>query len=179
MGSILPFIRKSGAVFDHYATEAMGLAFDTACKELHDKGQPQIVYEIIAKRIIDAAKNGGAQSYRVSSGGACRTGHRNRQVGAIVRGVCELRVGAHPSWRMFRPNVDPANRSTFRVLEVRRDIVQIPGRQISSHQPLAMMAAMTLRAKAVDPDGGTFAPLNGAGQISKELSWFTAPWHRP
>jgi len=58
LGSILPFIRKSGAVFDDYATEAMGLAFDTSCKELHDGGQPQIVYEIIAKRIIDAAKNG-------------------------------------------------------------------------------------------------------------------------
>jgi hypothetical protein len=27
-------------------------------RELHDKGQPAIVYEVIAKRIIDAAKNG-------------------------------------------------------------------------------------------------------------------------
>ena len=34
------------------------VAFDAACKELHDKGQPAIVYEVIAKRIIDAAKNG-------------------------------------------------------------------------------------------------------------------------
>lgn len=58
LGSILPFIRKSGAVFDDYITEAMGLAFDTACQELHDRGQPQIVYEIIARRIIEAAKNG-------------------------------------------------------------------------------------------------------------------------
>ena len=58
MGSILPFIRKSGAVFDDCLAEAMGLAFDTACKELHDRGQPQIVYEIIARRIIKAAKNG-------------------------------------------------------------------------------------------------------------------------
>ena len=58
MGSILPFIRKSGAVFDDRVTEIMGVAFDTACNELHDRGQPQIVYEVIAKRIIDAAKNG-------------------------------------------------------------------------------------------------------------------------
>jgi hypothetical protein len=36
----------------------MGEAFDDACKELHDTGQPPIVYEVIAKRIIDAAKNG-------------------------------------------------------------------------------------------------------------------------
>ncbi len=58
MGSILPFIEKAGTVFDDHATEVMREAFDAACKELHDKGQPTIVYEVIAKRIIDAAKNG-------------------------------------------------------------------------------------------------------------------------
>ena len=58
MASILPFIRKIGTVFDDQATELMGEAFDDACKELHDKGQPSIVYEVIAKRIIDAARNG-------------------------------------------------------------------------------------------------------------------------
>jgi hypothetical protein len=56
--SILPFIRKGGWVFDDDATRILGEAFDSACKTLHDKGQPQIVYEVIAKRIIDAAKNG-------------------------------------------------------------------------------------------------------------------------
>ena len=58
MASILPFIKKSGIVFDDHATGIMGEAFDAACKELHDKGQPAIVYEVIAKRIIDAARNG-------------------------------------------------------------------------------------------------------------------------
>ena len=58
MASILPFIKKAGSVFDDHATEVMGAAFDAACQELHDKGQPPIVYEVIAKRIIDAAKNG-------------------------------------------------------------------------------------------------------------------------
>jgi hypothetical protein len=58
VGSILPFIARSGTVFDDHATEIMGAAFDAACKELHDKGQPAIVYEVIAKRIIDAAKIG-------------------------------------------------------------------------------------------------------------------------
>jgi hypothetical protein len=58
VGSILPFIARSGTVFDDHATEIMGAAFDAACKELHDKGQLAIVYEVIAKRIIDAAKNG-------------------------------------------------------------------------------------------------------------------------
>jgi hypothetical protein len=60
VASILPFIKKSGIVFDDHATKIMGEAFDAACRELHDKGQPTIVYEVIAKRIIDAAGNGGA-----------------------------------------------------------------------------------------------------------------------
>ncbi|MDB5582576.1 MAG: hypothetical protein JWR80_7752 [Bradyrhizobium sp.] len=58
MASILPFIRKGGTVFDDHATQILGDAFDSACKELRDKGQPTIVYEVIAKRIIDAYKNG-------------------------------------------------------------------------------------------------------------------------
>jgi hypothetical protein len=57
-GSILPFIARSGAVFNDLATKVMGEAFDAACNELHDKGQPTVVYDVIAKRIIDAAKNG-------------------------------------------------------------------------------------------------------------------------
>ena len=56
MASILPFIRKAGAVFDDRATQIMGEAFDTACKDLHDTGQPPIVYEVIAVRIINAAR---------------------------------------------------------------------------------------------------------------------------
>jgi hypothetical protein len=31
----------------------------------HDKGQPTIVYEVIAKRIIDAAKNGERDPVRL------------------------------------------------------------------------------------------------------------------
>jgi hypothetical protein len=36
----------------------MGEAFDAACNELHDTGQPAIVQEIMAKRIIAAARTG-------------------------------------------------------------------------------------------------------------------------
>jgi len=43
MASILPFIKKSGVVFDDRATGILGEAFDAACKELHDKGQPTIL----------------------------------------------------------------------------------------------------------------------------------------
>jgi len=44
--------------FDDAATLAMGEAFDRACKTLRNFGSPSTVREIIAKRIIDAAKNG-------------------------------------------------------------------------------------------------------------------------
>jgi hypothetical protein len=69
MGSILPFIARSGAVFSDLATQVMGEAFDAACKELHDKGQPTIAYEVIAKRIIGAAKNGERDPVRLRTVG--------------------------------------------------------------------------------------------------------------
>ena len=39
--------------FDDEATRIMGEAFDTACEGLQDTGQPALVREIIAKRIIE------------------------------------------------------------------------------------------------------------------------------
>jgi hypothetical protein len=65
VASILPFIRKAGAVFDDRVTAIMGEAFDSACKELHDSGQPAIVYEVIAKRIIDRVRNGERDPLRL------------------------------------------------------------------------------------------------------------------
>ena len=44
--------------FDDEATLAMGEAFDQACKSLRNFGTACTVREIIAKRIIEAAKNG-------------------------------------------------------------------------------------------------------------------------
>ncbi len=60
MTAILRFIDKDepDSVFDDLATKAMGEAFDAACKDLHDTGQPSSVYEIIARRIIEAARSG-------------------------------------------------------------------------------------------------------------------------
>jgi hypothetical protein len=58
VASILPFIRKADTVFDDRLTKIMGEAFDSACKDLHDRGQPPIVYEVIAKRIIEAVRGG-------------------------------------------------------------------------------------------------------------------------
>ena len=44
--------------FDDAATSAMGEAFNKACKSLRNLGSTSGVREIVAKRIIDAAKNG-------------------------------------------------------------------------------------------------------------------------
>jgi hypothetical protein len=77
VASILPFIRKAGGVFDDRVTQIMGEAFDSACKDLHDTGQPEIVYEVIAKRIIDAARNGERDLVRLRNAGLAALGFNN------------------------------------------------------------------------------------------------------
>ena len=61
-------------MFDDRATEIMGKAFDSACAELHDKGQPAIVYEVIATRIIDAAKKGERDPIQLRKAGLAALG---------------------------------------------------------------------------------------------------------
>ena len=56
MATILQFIRNKSD-FDDEATRLMGEAFDAACKGLRDTGQPIVVREVIAKRIIKAARD--------------------------------------------------------------------------------------------------------------------------
>ncbi len=51
--------------FDDAATSAMGVAFDKACKSLRNSGCTCEVREIIAKRIIDSAKNGECNPTRL------------------------------------------------------------------------------------------------------------------
>jgi hypothetical protein len=74
VASILTFIGKAGGVFDDRVTRIMGEAFDRACKELHDKGQPAIVYEVIAKRVIEAVKNGERDPIRLRNAGLAAFG---------------------------------------------------------------------------------------------------------
>src|SRR5438876_11863566 len=56
MADVLPFFQ--GAAFDDDATQVMGKAFDRAVQTLDDNGQPDLVRQIIAKRIIEVARNG-------------------------------------------------------------------------------------------------------------------------
>jgi len=51
--------------FEPAAIAAMSEAFDAACKELNDTGQPQIVLEVIAERIIAAARQGERDPVRL------------------------------------------------------------------------------------------------------------------
>ena len=59
MASVLPFVVNKSD-FDDEATRIMGEAFDAACEGLQNTATPALVREIIAKRIIEAAKKGRA-----------------------------------------------------------------------------------------------------------------------
>ena len=50
MGSILSFVPR--VVFDDSDTRVMGEAFDAACEEVGDTGQPPLVREVMAKRMM-------------------------------------------------------------------------------------------------------------------------------
>src|ERR1700737_3856182 len=58
MTSVVRLLKEAelGTVFDDQATKAMGEAFDAACKDLDETGQPSIVYHAVAKCIIEVAK---------------------------------------------------------------------------------------------------------------------------
>jgi hypothetical protein len=81
VASIIPFIRKTGVAFDDRVTSLLGQAFDAACRELHDKGQPHIVYEIIAGRIIEAARKGERDVSRLAAAGLSALGIREDHSG--------------------------------------------------------------------------------------------------
>jgi hypothetical protein len=56
MADVLSFFQ--GAASDDDATQVMGKAFDRACQSLHDNEQPDLVRQIIAKRIVEVARKG-------------------------------------------------------------------------------------------------------------------------
>jgi hypothetical protein len=81
MAGILPFFR--GAAFDYDLTKAVGGAFDRACHCLHDLGQPDLVREILARRIIEVARRGECDPDELC---ARVTGVRLRQASNRVNG---------------------------------------------------------------------------------------------
>ena len=68
MGQILRFLTPTElSAFDEFATRVMGEAFDTACAELQDGNLSELVREIIAGRIIEAARRGERDPKRLCS----------------------------------------------------------------------------------------------------------------
>jgi hypothetical protein len=58
-------IPSQNVTFDDTATSAMGEAFDRACDAVRSYGPASPVREMIAKRIIDAAKHGERNPIRL------------------------------------------------------------------------------------------------------------------
>ncbi len=59
MGQILRYLTPTdSSAFDEFATRVMDEAFDTACAELQDGNLSELVREIIAGPIIEAARRG-------------------------------------------------------------------------------------------------------------------------
>lgn len=73
MGDIIPFLPKT-VVFDDVTTRVMGEAFDAACDSLHDTGQPHLVREVIAQRVILAAQRGERDPARLRDIGLAALG---------------------------------------------------------------------------------------------------------
>jgi hypothetical protein len=78
MADVLPFFQ--GAAFDDDATQVMAKAFDRACQSLHDNGQPDLVRQIIAKRIIEVARKGERDPDELCARALQALGFRIRQI---------------------------------------------------------------------------------------------------
>jgi hypothetical protein len=86
MAAILQFVRGDASVFDEHATHAMGQAFDAACAELQDGHLSKLVREMMAGRIVAAAKRGERDPQRLcGSALAGIGGERNARKDVSVR----------------------------------------------------------------------------------------------
>ena len=65
VSSIVPIFRGSG--FDAETTQDLGRAYDIACRSLHVKGQPPVIQEALAKKIIEAAQRGERDPDRLAA----------------------------------------------------------------------------------------------------------------
>jgi hypothetical protein len=91
---IVPIFRDSG--FDAEATEALGKAYDIACRALHPKGQPPVIQEILAKKIIEVAQRGERDPDRLAAIALANLGPFHREV--------TRRFGLIPNFFMATPD---------------------------------------------------------------------------
>ena len=78
MTSAVRFVKETepGSVFDDQATKVMGEAFDAACKVLDETGQSSVVYEAVAKYIIEIAKSGERDPNQLRDRALTACGHK-------------------------------------------------------------------------------------------------------
>ena len=78
MTSALGFIEETelASVFDDQATKAMGDAFDAACKVLDETGQSSVIYETVARCIIEIAKSGERDPQQLRDSALTAVGHK-------------------------------------------------------------------------------------------------------
>ena len=78
MTSVVRFIKETeqGSEFDDQATKAMGEAFEAACKVLDEAGQSSVVYEAVAKCIIEIAKSGERDPNQLRDRALTACGHK-------------------------------------------------------------------------------------------------------
>jgi len=94
VSSIVPVFRDSG--FDAEATQALGKAYDVACLSLHPKGQPPVVQEILAKKIIEVAQRGERNPDRLAAIALANLGPLHREI--------TRRLGLIPNFFMSAPD---------------------------------------------------------------------------
>jgi hypothetical protein len=75
---ILDFLRPTDGAFDVEAMALLAQAFHQTCAALHDRGQPIIVHEIIARRIIELAGRGERDPDRLCIATLASLGFPNR-----------------------------------------------------------------------------------------------------
>ena len=94
MSSIVPIFRDSG--FDDEAAQALGKAYDLACLSLHPGGQPPVVQEILARKIIEVAQRGERDPERLAAIALANLGSLH----------CEItrRLGLIPNFFMSAPD---------------------------------------------------------------------------
>ena len=76
--SVLRFTLRG--VFDDATVRNICGAFDLACKQLKDARQPDVVHEVMIKRIIAAARRGERDVKRLRDAGLTGLGKPNHQI---------------------------------------------------------------------------------------------------
>ncbi len=90
---VVPIFRDSA--FDAEATGALGSAYDIACRALHPQGQPPVIQEQLARKIIEAAARGERDPERLATAALAILGPFHRDV--------TRRFGLVPNFFMSAP----------------------------------------------------------------------------